>query len=191
MFQSSPAPEGECNAPKGCSACRSRGSRFQSSPAPEGECNVRRPGTANAGRCEAECFNPHPPLRASATAQCSSEALSGRTAVGTKFQSSPAPEGECNVLVWRHPDRCGKTVIEGSTGFNPHPPLRASATGRRVLALQFPRRRFQSSPAPEGECNGVGVRRSPPSFRPFDPNLGSSAPHAGDRKPFCSGPCPF
>ena len=43
------------------------------------------------------------------------------------FQSSPAPEGECN----------------GST---------TAATTTTIP--------FQSSPAPEGECNRVGVRRS-------------------------------
>ena len=37
-------------------------------------------------------------------------------------------------------------------GFNPHPPLRASATGM-VVCAGAPRCRFQSSPAPEGECN--------------------------------------
>ena len=38
VFQSSPAPEGECNA--GAATMASRDKVFQSSPAPEGECNI-------------------------------------------------------------------------------------------------------------------------------------------------------
>ena len=43
-------------------------------------------------------FNPHPPLRASAT-WVMSMAWNGEN----MFQSSPAPEGECNLVVsrWR------------------------------------------------------------------------------------------
>ena len=60
-FQSSPAPEGECNMvrllPVALPAV------FQSSPAPEGECNL----TVQPVPLTPASFNPHPPLRASAT----------------------------------------------------------------------------------------------------------------------------
>ena len=62
MFQSSPAPEGECNL-SGMSL-KLIESKFQSSPAPEGECNPR------GGACTADAsqrFQSSPALRASAT----------------------------------------------------------------------------------------------------------------------------
>ena len=88
VFQSSPAREGECNNRaswlRWCTT-----SRFQSSPAREGECNPVRavPIGPLASR-----FNPHPPVRASATTSSSCA-----TSAAPMFQSSPAREGECNV----------------------------------------------------------------------------------------------
>ena len=62
------------------------------------------------------------------------------------FQSSPAPEGECNTRRTAWSPRL-------LTGFNPHPPLRASATLHRSTINPLSYSVFQSSPAPEGECN--------------------------------------
>ena len=131
-FQSSPAPEGECNL-KESWGVQDTEETFQSSPAPEGECNRGRrrvggPGVSILTRPRASAtpifnylhgtllrFNPHPPRRASATDLAGDAA--GRATV---FQSSPAPEGECNLVrLFGYDVRCP----------------------------------FQSSPAPEGECN--------------------------------------
>ena len=94
---------------------------FQSSPAPEGECNPGRRGSCPTGT---RCFNPHPPLRASATSWVSTV---GPSEIDL-FQSSPAPEGECNY-------RIGEAEADGIV-------------------------MFQSSPAPEGECNFQTMERT-------------------------------
>ena len=60
------------------------------------------------------------------------------------FQSSPAPKGECYADL-RRSHRAGRS------GFNPHPPRRASATVTG-LGLGETLDAFQSSPAPKGEC---------------------------------------
>ena len=179
-FQSSPAPEGECNLHKadtivtvsiltrpGGIECNVRSFRcgptlvtgFQSSPAPEGECNTRVRQRGPPIR-----FNPHPPRRASATSPWT------RTPGWTlTFQSSPAPEGECNL-------RCVR-VCGPSRSFNPHPPRRASATPR-LTPHRTDRRPFQSSPAPEGECNDV-TGSGQWGFNPHPPRRASAT---GERR---------
>ena len=123
--------------------------------------------------CTAAGFNPHPPLRASATPP--SDRRPARVRL-IQFQSSPAPEGECNpasalsyapMLIRGgfnpHPPlRASATWQQrgwhsSHTCFNPHPPLRASAT-LEALAMRSWAKGFQSSPAPEGECNTITSR---------------------------------
>ena len=103
-----------------------------------------QPGPDAASGSVGSGFNPHPPLRASATLY--------RLAVCfclSVFQSSPAPEGECNTTT-------AKYGSLATTGFNPHPPLRASATCSSTFGC-ISDEMFQSSPAPEGECNLISV----------------------------------
>ena len=119
--------------------------QFQSSPAPEGECNWQPCVAVCEGRTS--CFNPHPPLRASAT----SIQFNRHTSMAyAQFQSSPAPEGECNLVgISLHhflpflfqsspaPEgECNMALpafdVYDCSCFNPHPPLRASATWRGV-----------------------------------------------------------
>ncbi len=136
---------------------------FQSSPAPRGECDSMYP----RDRRPACCFNPHPPRGASATKcrMRRSQRLyrvsiltrpEGRvrptrpsrgTATANAFQSSPAPRGEC--------DSCAPRTCASPRRFNPHPPRGASATMEALgpRTLKVPNVLFQSSPAPRGECD--------------------------------------
>ena len=113
----------------------------------------------------ADSFNPHPPLRADATtnpwvyhrpdlAFQSSPTLTGGCNLPLEegdapermlFQSSPTLTGGCNYTSTPAPGN-------SSTGFNPHPPLRADATSTKA-ALPVPAVEFQSSPTLTGGCN--------------------------------------
>ena len=87
-----------------------------------------QPACPRSAPARSTCFNPHPPLRASATV-----VVVGIVVAVTVFQSSPAPEGECNL----------------------------EALGLELTAAY----KFQSSPAPEGECNAY----EPPSSAQVSP----------------------
>ena len=137
-FQSSPAPEGECNRWAGWLRVRPV-VRFQSSPAPEGECNRRYHLMGNRVLAYLG-FNPHPPRRASATVgfgvlkhQVSTVSILTR------------PGGRVQLVAWN-----GREAA--LTGFNPHPPRRASAIQSASLSARC---EFQSSPAPEGSATHV------------------------------------
>ena len=108
---------------------------FQSSSTPRGGCNI----IIIIIKGTAQCFNPHPPRGADATAARAPPRARGAVSIlihpegrmqpappqaelieAGMFQSSSTPRGGCNVDVWR-------TKL-GSWCFNPHPPRGADAT---------------------------------------------------------------
>jgi len=84
-----------------------------------------------------ESFNPHPPVRASATIRVSCHRRWMRVSILTH------PSGRVQ--------RGCACIVPIPESFNPHPPVRASATMQGGNGYSF--LMFQSSPTRQGECN--------------------------------------
>ena len=119
-------------------------------------------------------FNPHPPVGAGAT----NSPQTANSSCG-QFQSSPARGGGCNsstlcsreyqVSFQSSPARGGgcnrrRSSLRGyarRAGFNPHPPVGAGATSKRIVVIDAGHGWFQSSPARGGGCNNTDSQRHP------------------------------
>ncbi len=214
-FQSSPALSGRCNVTSVCGPARAGPVSILTGPfgpvqpshgaaaaprarvsiltGPFGPVQPPRSSPAADGRCRG--FNPHRPFRAGATGSCcwtacpgsrfqSSPALSGRCNVDRSgvasslrgFQSSPALSGRCNV----------PTAQAGPAepGFQSSPALSGRCNRPVPRAGRAQPRRFQSSPALSGRCNTTASRPCMPRHRvsiltgPFGP-VQRIAPPAG------------
>jgi len=96
----------------------------------------------------------------------------------------PCPDPSGNIVYvsiltrpWGRVQRCNKLQIYLQLGcFNPHPPLGAGATERRIRRGLQERAAFQSSPAPGGGCNGYDGGFPPSTIQQFQ---SSPAPGGG------------
>ena len=84
-------------------------------------------------------------MRASATGRIYASVYQTRQS----FQSSPAREGECNLIALE-PDATEDSLFQSS-------PAREGECNQRASSPLAPLFLFQSSPAREGECNAVMV----------------------------------